>query len=188
MTILDALLLALALSIDSLVVATACALKNNISRTRGLLLAATFALFQGGFPLIGALIGNSFQHLIESVDHWIAFALLAIVGLKMIVDALRGDDGDRKLDISRYWVICALAVSTSIDAFAVGIGLGLENTTATVLKTVAVIAVVTFLAAMLGLTLGHRNAHIPERWAGILAGLVLIALGTHTLLEHLQLL
>lgn len=184
MTFVAAVLLALALCVDSLVVSTACSLKSKISRQRGLLLAITFAVFQGLFPLLGALIGSLFQSLIESVDHWIAAGLLWAVGVKMIVDGFRNDDENENFDVSRFWVICLLAVATSIDAFVVGIGLGLDHTLPQILFIVAVIAVVTFLASVLGVFLGGRKVPISEKWASVVAGLVLIALGVNTLIEH----
>lgn len=191
MRIYEALLLALALCVDSLVVSTTSALKTKLSYRRGVLLSLTFALFQGGFPLLGSLLGSAFEKLVASVDHWIAFGLLLLVGGKMIWDAFRNGDDDHVLDLSRYWVICTLAVATSIDAFVVGIGFGLDSASrqdVSGLSSVGVcvvIAGVTFLAAMTGVALGKRNIPIPEKWAGVLAGVVLIGLGVKTLLEHL---
>lgn len=184
MNIVEVILLALALCVDSLVVSTTCAMKSKMQYSRGALLAVTFALFQGGFPLLGAILGNACQVLIESIDHWIAFGLLLLVGLKMIVDAFKANEGKDNFDVSHYWVICTLAVATSIDAFVIGIGLGLNNTLPQILFTVAVIAVVTFLASMLGVFLGRQNVPIPEKWASVLAGVVLIGLGVNTLIEH----
>lgn len=180
----EALLLALALCVDSLVVSTSCALKNKMSYRRGLLVAATFALFQGGFPLIGALLGETFHAVIAAVDHWIAFGLLSLVGVKMIWDALRSSEEDCRMDVSRYWVIVTLAIATSIDAFVVGIGFGLNSALPQILTTCLLIAAVTFLATLCGIFLGKRRIPIPEKWAGILAGLVLIGLGVKTLWEH----
>lgn len=184
MGFIASVLLALALCVDTLVVSTTCSIKSKMSYSRGLLLAVTFALFQGGFPLLGALIGSAFEHLIEAVDHWIAFGLLAVVGIKMILDGFKGDNGNVNFDVSRFWIICTLAVATSIDAFVVGIGFGLNNTLGQILLTVLIIAVVTFLTALLGVFLGKRNVPIPEKWTSVLAGVVLIGLGCHTLIEH----
>jgi putative Mn2+ efflux pump MntP len=191
MNFYEALLLALALCVDSLAVSTTSALKSKLSYRRGVLLAFTFALFQGGFPLLGAMLGGAFEKLVASVDHWVAFGLLLLVGGKMIWDAFQGDDNDKALDLSRYWVICTLAVATSIDAFVVGIGFGLDTASRqdagglTSMGICAVIAVVTFLAAMAGVVLGKRNIPIPDKWAGVVAGIVLIGLGAKTLVEHL---
>ncbi|MCF0212788.1 MAG: manganese efflux pump, partial [Bacteroidales bacterium] len=83
------------------------------------------------------------------------------------------------------WVICTLAIATSIDAFVVGIGFGLNSAIKNSLFTCLIIAAVTMLVSMVGVFLGKRSIPIPEKWATILAGVVLIGLGTHTLLEHL---
>lgn len=184
MSLPDSILLALALCVDSLVVSATCSLKCNMTVRRGMLLALTFALFQGGFPLLGALLGGAFKEVISAVDHWIAFGLLAATGLKMAWDALGGGNDDGHFDVSRYWVVVTLAVATSIDAFVVGIGFGLNSTLPQILLTVAVIAVVTFLAATAGVFLGKRHVPIPEKWAGVIAGTVLVGLGVKTLVEH----
>lgn len=185
MFFVESLLLALALCVDSLVVSTTSAFKSKMSYHHGLLMAVIFALFQGGFPFLGALLGVAFKDLIALVDHWVAFGLLLLVGGKMIIDALRDVPDDRQLDISKVGVLCLLGVATSIDAFVVGIGLGLDNELPQIVFIVAVIAVVTFLVSMFGVVLGKRNIPIPERIASIVAGLVLIGLGAYTLIEHL---
>ena len=148
-------------------------------------MALIFALFQGGFPLIGALLGAAFHTMVAAIDHWVAFLLLLLVGGKMIIDALRNVPDDKQMDLSKTWTLCLLGIATSIDAFVVGIGLGLDNEMSQVFFTVAVIALATFLVSMLGVFLGKRNVPIHDRAASVLAGLVLIGLGTHTLLEHL---
>ena len=103
----------------------------------------------------------------------------------MIVDALRNAPDDKQLDISKTGVLCLLGIATSIDAFVVGIGLGLDNELPQIVFVVVTIAVVTFIVSMLGVVLGKRNIPIPERIASIVAGLVLIGLGAYTLIEHL---
>lgn len=185
MTLIESILLALALCVDSLAVSTASAFRSKMSCRKGIEMALVFALFQGAFPLLGALLGGAFKDLIASIDHWVAFVLLLIVGGKMIIDAFRPDDDSKALDVTRFSVMCLLGVATSIDAFVVGIGFGLNSTLAQVLLTVAIITVVTFMVSVVGWFLGKRNIPIPEKWASIIAGIVLIALGTHTLIEHL---
>ena len=81
-------------------------------------------------------------------------------------------------------VICTLAVATSIDAFVVGIGFGMNASLARILLTVLIIFVVTFIVSLIGITLGKQHIPVPERWASLLAGLVLIGLGIKTLYEH----
>ena len=130
MTLLEAVLLALALCADSLVLSTTCAFKSKMPYRKGLLMAVTFGLFQGTFPLLGALLGEAFSNIIASIDHWIAFALLALVGGKMIWDAFHPDDNERQLDVTRFSTMCILGVAESIDAFVVGITFGLSSTLA----------------------------------------------------------
>lgn len=182
----EAFLLALALCVDTLVVSTSSAFSSKMSYRRGLLMAAIFAFFQGGFPLMGALLGGVFKESMESVDHWIAFGLLLLVGGKMIVDALRNAPKESRLDVTRVGTLCLLGVATSIDAFVIGIGLGLSGDIAFVLMNVAIIAVMTFLVALLGTFLGKRDVPIPERLASCIAGMVLVGLGVYTLVEHLS--
>ena len=186
MNFVEILLLAVALCVDSFVVSAASALKSKMSFRHGLLMAVIFGFFQGLFPLLGALLGYAFSGLIEAVDHWIAFGLLLIVGGKMIIDALFNVQKEKQLDVSRVGVLCLLGIATSIDAFVVGIGLGLDSTLFQILVAVLVIGLVTVLFSLLGLFLGKRDIPIPERIASVLAGLVLIGLGAYTLFEHLS--
>lgn len=190
MTFIEALLLALALCVDSLVVSTTTAFRTKMTYRRGLLMALIFGFCQGVFPLAGAIIGDVAREFIEAVDHWIAFGLLAFIGGKMIWDGAKSkEDDDASANLSTFHsplsTFFLLGIATSIDAFAVGIGLGLDNPLATVLWIVATIGVVTTLVSLLGVYLGKRNIPVPERTANIIAGLVLIGLGVKILLEHL---
>lgn len=187
MTLIEALLLALSLCVDSLVVSATTAFHSHVSVRRGWLMAAVFGLCQGSFPLAGALVGDVARAFIEAVDHWVAFGLLLAVGGKMIVDGLRrkGESETPARTSVTLPTMFLLGVATSIDAFAVGIGLGLEHTLADVLWTVALIGAMTFGVSLLGVHLGRRSIPVPERAATVAAGLVLIALGTKILLQHL---
>ena len=182
--LLETFLLALALCVDTLVVSTSSTFASKMSYRRGVLMAMIFAFFQGAFPLLGALLGGAFREWMAAVDHWVAFGLLSLVGGKMMLDALRGGDEPSRLDVTRFGTMCLLGVATSIDAFVVGIGLGLSGDGLFVAFNVVVIAVVTFIAALLGLFLGRRNVPIPERVTTFVAGLVLVGLGLYTLLEQ----
>lgn len=190
MGFVEALLLALALCVDSLVVSTTTAFRTKMTYRRGLLMALIFGFCQGAFPLAGALIGDVARSFIEAVDHWMAFGLLAFIGGKMIVDGIKSkevDDASAHLSTfhSPLSTFFLLGVATSIDAFTVGIGLGLDNPLATVLWIVILIGVVTFIVSLMGVYLGKRSIPVPERTANIIAGLVLLGLGVKILLEHL---
>lgn len=190
MTFLEAIVLSLALCVDSLVVSTTTAFRSKMSYRQGLFMALILGLCQGVFPLAGALIGDVARSFIEAVDHWVAFGLLALVGGKMIVESIKakGETADAHLSPSTSNLVTyfLLGVATSIDALAVGIGLGLDNPMSTVLWVVALIGAVTFVVSMVGVVFGKRNIPIPERTANIIAGIVLIALGLKILVEHLM--
>lgn len=186
MNIIEALLLSLSLCVDSLVVSTTTAFHSKISYRRGFVLAVVFGFCQGLFPMLGALVGDVARTFIEAVDHWVAFGLLAVVGGKMIVDGLRHkEEGEFKHTVVTLGTMFLLGIATSIDAFAVGIGLGLEHTLKTVVWVVMAIGLTTFVVSFVGVHLGKRNIPVPERTATVIAGLVLIGLGTKILLEHL---
>lgn len=187
MTFIEALLLALALCVDTLVVSATTAFRSKMPYRRGLLMALILGFCQFAFPLVGALIGDVARSFIESVDHWVAFGLLALVGGKMIVEGIRNEEENnvskhQQLNVATFFL---LGVATSIDGLAVGIGLGLDNPMGTVLWIVATIGIVTFVVSMIGIYFGKRDIPVPERIANIIAGLVLIGLGVKILLEHL---
>ena len=188
MTFIEAILLALALCVDTLVVSAATALHSKMNYRQGLLMALVLGFCQFAFPLVGAIVGDVARSFIEAVDHWIAFALLAFIGGKMILDGIRGAEEDNAAPAthrSMLYTYFLLGIATSIDGFAVGIGMGLDNPMSTVLWVVVLIGVVTFLVSLLGIYLGKRNIPIPERTANIVAGIVLIGLGLKILIEHL---
>ena len=187
MTFIEALLLALALCVDTLVVSATTAFKSKMTYRRGLLMAVILGFCQFAFPLVGAVIGDIARAFIEAVDHWVAFGLLAFIGGKMIVEGIRNEEEENVSTYTRLTVatVFLLGIATSIDGLAVGIGLGLDNPMSTVIWVVATIGVVTFLVSMLGIFFGKRNIPVPERTANIIAGVVLIGLGVKILLEHL---
>ncbi len=184
MSVIEQILIALSLCVDSFVVSSSCTLRNKITYRRGVLLALIFALFQGGFPFLGSCLGVAFVGLVDSVSHYVSFALLFLVGVNMIVESFKdGDDcGCREL---KFWTICLLGMATSIDAFAVGLGLGFEYQWTEVLMTVCLIGLMTFLVSMVGVYLGRRKFPIPDKISGIIAGLVLVGLGAKILIEGL---
>ena len=104
----------------------------------------------------------------------------------MIYVGLRDAPREEQLDVSQLKVLCLLGVATSIDAFVVGVGLGFDYTLLQTAFIAAVIGVVTFLVAILGVFLGKRNVPVSGRIGNILAGLVLVGLGVYTLVEHLS--
>jgi len=144
-----------------------------------------FGLFQALMPLLGWLAGRGLAGLLQAVDHWVAFGLLVVVGGRMLVGGLRGgDDGPASLDPTRGWPLIALSVATSIDAFAVGLGLAMLDVR--IWLPIVLIGVITAALSLSGLLVGRR---LGDRWgarAEVLGGAILLIIGLQILLSHLR--
>ena len=139
-------------------------------------------------PLIGWLLGKQFESYIVSVYHWIAFGLLAFLGIRMIIEAVKEDDEDEsensdKLDLKE---LTLLAVATSIDALAVGITFAFLKVN--ILLSVSVIGVTTFTLSVIGVIIGSKFGSKFKSKAEIAGGIILVAIGAKILLEHLGIL
>ena len=146
------------------------------------------ALFFGGFqaimPIIGFFAGLGLRAYITGFDHWVAFALLSLVGGKMIYESFHAEPAERNRDPSSLLTLLALSVATSIDALAVGITLSLLKVS--LAWAASVIGLVTFVLSYAGVLLGKRFGHLFESKIEILGGLILIAIGVKILIEHLS--
>jgi len=160
----------------------------NMPRKRGLFIALVFGTFQGIMPLIGYYLGSTFMIYIQSVDHWIAFALLLFIGGKMAVDALLSLKNKEQFTPIEYRIdrIIVQGIATSIDALAVGISL--LTFTVPIWISSAVIAVITFIICTLGILFASLLNKILKgnpRIITMIGGIVLIAIGVKILLEHI---
>lgn len=185
MNLVELLLLAVGLAMDAAAVAAARGLAVGAIRARHLLLVAVFfGGAQAVMPLLGFLLGQQLGPFIAAIHHWVAFALLAFLGGRMIKESFDDDDDDTAVgDPFALPTMAALAVATSIDAFAVGVVLPALG--ASLLIAVVVIGVVTALLSMLGLALGARlGGHLGSR-LDLLGGVVLMGLGVRFLVEGL---
>jgi putative Mn2+ efflux pump MntP len=151
--------------------------------------AGIISLFFGGFqalmPTIGWFLGKQFENYITNIDHWIAFILLAVIGINMIREALSDDDEDEEstgtaLDIKELFM---LAIATSIDALAVGITFAFLQVQ--IVPAVCLIGVTTFVISFAGVGIGHQFGRRYEKKSEIAGGIILIAIGLKILLEHL---
>ena len=194
MSFLTLLLIALGLSADAFAVAVGKGLTmRRLHVPTMLAIAAAFGFAQGAMPVLGWLLGAQLQEYIVEFDHWIAFGLLAIVGGKMLHEAF-GDEDDDELtapaaggDGSVALLVpprelVVLAVATSIDALAVGIGFAFLEVN--ILGAAVLIGVVTFLLSLAGVVLGHRAGRRWRRPAEVAGGLILIAIGIKIVLDH----
>ena len=149
--------------------------------------ALRMALFFGGFqalmPLIGFMVGLSVKKYIEFCDHWIAFGLLAAVGVKMIYESFKIKSIEKKFDPSNIFVLLMLSVATSIDALAIGITLSLL--TSSIIAAVIIIGLVTFVLSYLGVYIGKKFGHFFENKIEAVGGIILIGIGVKILCGHL---
>ena len=187
MNLLDMFLVGVGLSMDAFAVSVCKGLQaRKVNWARALVTAFFFGAFQALMPLLGWLLGTSVQSLIEPVGDWIAFALLAAIGLKMVRDAIRdgGSCETVKPDRGRFLVeTLMLAVATSIDAFVAGVSFAMVDMNIWV--AIAVIGATTFVLSLAGTLVGNKFGARFEKWATLAGGICLILLGVKILLEHL---
>ena len=177
------LLIGIGLSFDSFAVSVSCGLmKQEIKFKQAVLVAASLAFFQALFPVIGWFLGIKFNALIVSVDHWIAFGLLAIIGVKMIVEGVKPEGMLKRFDPFNLRILIGLSVATSIDALVVGLSFGFLDLP--ILFPVIVIGAVTFIASMLGMLFGKNVPAKRSHQSIILGGIILVAMGIKILIEH----
>lgn len=190
MTNLEIWLIAVGLAMDCFAVSIASGIIMKRILLRPMLtIAFFFGLFQALMPLLGWIAASTFSRQIESIDHWIAFAILVFLGGRMVKESFKEDDCKHEFDPTRLKIVLALAVATSIDALAVGVSfafLGIKGL-AGILSPVGVIGIVSFALSGVGLMFGIRfgcgiaRKLRAERWGGI----ILIIIGTKILIEHL---
>ncbi len=169
---------------DAFAVALASGSASVPSRIRhALRLGAAFGAAQAVMPIIGWGLGFWLRHFITAVDHWIAFGLLAFIGVKMIREALFPDDCDKRPDPMNIRRLLVLSVATSIDALAVGLSFALLGQG--ILVAAALIGVVTFVIATAGGLIGCFCCCVWGRRAEMFGGAVLIMIGLKILLDHL---
>ena len=144
---------------------------------------AWFGGFQALMPLIGYFLGSLFIDAISAIDHWIAFALLAIIGINMLREALNGEEETADADLS-VKTMFLMAVATSIDALAVGISLAMAGVS-NIFLAVLLIGVTTFALSAIGVRVGNVFGSRYEKKAELMGGVILILLGVKILLEHL---
>lgn len=188
MGFIEFFLTGIGLSMDAFAVAICKGLgMREVNYKQMLLIALFFGGFQALMPLLGWLLGRQFEQYITSVDHWIAFALLVLIGANMLREARKGDDTtdaetvyDAPLPLGQ---LLLMAIATSIDALAVGISFAFLGVN--ILLAIAIIGTTTFLISAAGVFIGNRFGNRYEKRATIAGGIILILLGVKILLEHL---
>ncbi|MGI6166484.1 MAG: manganese efflux pump MntP family protein [Limnochordia bacterium] len=185
MGLLELLIIAVALSMDAFAVAICKGLSMQTMNYRhGILTGLFFGGFQALMPLFGYLLGTQFHSYITSVDHWIAFVLLSLIGINMISESKKPYG---KLDASfDFKNMTILSLATSIDALAVGITFAFLNVN--IILAVLLIGVTTFLFSLLGVKIGTVFGSKYKSKAELTGGAILIGMGIRILLSHLGIL
>ena len=185
MTPLAIAVLSLSMSTDAFAAAVGRGASHRPTLPGAIKAGLVFGVIEAITPLIGWGLGMVAAGLVEKIDHWIAFGLLAAVGGRMIWEATRSRPGDAGDEPRRSgpWGLIATAVGTSIDAAAVGVGLAFIG--ANIWIIAASIGLTTFLLATIGMVIGRMVGRCFGKAVELLGGLALVALGLTILLEHL---
>lgn len=175
-------LIAVGLSMDALAIALCKGL--SVEKVQKKHMVITGLWFGGGqalMPLLGFFLGTSFQSLVESIDHWIAFVLLGIIGINMLRESR---EEVKKLDVSfSAKVMFPLAIADSIDALAAGVTFAFEDVK--IIPAILLIGVITFIISAVGVKAGSKFGEKYKSKAEVLGGVILIIMGTLILLQHL---
>ena len=183
MGLIELFLIAVGLSMDAFAVSVCKGLAMpKCTFKKAAIVGLWFGGFQALMPAIGYVLGAQFQEAIASIDHWIAFVLLALIGGNMIHEALDNDEeeADASLDVKPMFL---LAVATSIDALAIGITFAFLKVN--IIPAVCFIGIVTFIISFAGVKIGNVFGVRYKNKAEIVGGVILILLGLKILLEHL---
>ena len=185
MTPLEFLLVAVSLSLDAVAVAVAGAATGRIDNPRAIFrLAFHFGLFQGLMPAAGWLLASTLALAVHAVGHWVASILLFLVGGRMVQEALTGEEHTDPRDPSKGMTLVALSVATSIDAFAVGVGLEFLGTR--LVWSCLVIGLMTAGMTLAGILFGQKLQKTFGRKTAIAAGIILIGISVRICLPYIM--
>ncbi|MGI6546395.1 MAG: manganese efflux pump MntP family protein [Fastidiosipilaceae bacterium] len=188
MDTISIILIAFALAMDASAVSLCNGMQIEKLQVRHMLrFGSVFGFFQGMMTLIGFLIGTGFRDMIQSIDHWLAFAILGVIGGKMIYEFTRGGScatGANNNGLNSHKTMLILALATSIDALAVGISFSVIHVN--LWLAVWIIAAVTFLCSFFSVWIGRKAGSMLGKWAELAGGILLIGIGARILVEHLM--
>lgn len=183
MGLIELFILALGLSMDAFAVSICKGLSvQKLEPKHCLICGVYFGGFQALMPLIGWALGIRFQSMITNVDHWIAFILLAVIGVNMIKESFGGEEECPDASFG-FKTMLTLAVATSIDALAVGVTFAFLDVS--IAPAVTLIGLTTFVCSAVGVKIGNVFGNRFQAKAELLGGAVLIAIGLKILIEHL---
>ncbi|MEN8078338.1 manganese efflux pump MntP family protein [Clostridioides difficile] len=202
MNIITIVLTAFALAMDAFAVSVSKGMTlKNLTKGLAIKIALFFGVFQATMPLIGWLLGISFQGYIKAIDHWIALVLLSILGGKMIyefyenrkeakeekdeaaseVSTTLESESKNKSELSNK-ELTTLAIATSIDALAVGISFAFLNVN--IVSSSLIIGIITFALCLIGVIAGKKIGGLFKDYAELIGGIILILIGINIFNEH----
>ena len=183
MGVFEIIVIGIGLAMDAFAVSVCKGLSmKKMNWKNAIIIALYFGIFQAIMPIIGYFLGTTFSGFVESVDHWIAFILLSIIGGNMIKDSA-DDEIEKRNDKVDLKTMSILAIATSIDALAVGVTFAFFK--ANVLQAVTIIGLITFGLSLIGVKIGNRFGDKFQNKAELIGGIILIIIGLKILLEHL---
>ena len=190
MSVVELFILAVGLSMDAFAVAICkglCMRKVTIKKVG--IVGLYFGLFQAGMPMIGYILGSQFSDKISSIDHWIAFILLSLIGISMIKESLEKEEKSEcktEEEELSFKNMSILAVATSIDALAVGVTFAFLKVN--IIPAVSFIGITTLVLSMIGVKIGNIFGVKYKSKAELVGGIILILMGINIPLEHLGIL
>ena len=183
MGLIEIVLSGIALAMDAFAVSICKGLTlKKMEISKALICGIYFGVFQAIMPLIGYFIGKSFITFIESFDHWIAFAILAIIGINMIRESFSKEEVDPDFSAKAMLI---LALATSIDALTMGLSFSMVDLRVNIFAAVTIIGVITFVLSGLGVFIGNIFGSRFNKVAQIIGGVCLVLIGVKVLLDGL---
>ena len=175
--------IALSMAMDAFAVSLGSGVKIGPGPRPLFRIAFHFGLFQALLPILGWLFGNTIEPLVKGFDHWIAFGLLAFVGIRMIRSGLSKNEEEIVKDPSRGWTMVMLSIAVSIDALAVGLSLAFLGVS--IWTPALIIGLVTGALSLIGLRVGNGVGKRFGKLVEVLGGLVLVGIGVRIVVSHL---
>ena len=182
MGILEVILIGISLAMDAFAVSICKGLSmNKLDWKKALIIALYFGGFQALMPVVGYFLGATFSNFVTSVDHWITFGLLSIIGGNMIKESL-DDELEKRNDRVDFKTMIVLAIATSIDALAVGVTFAFLKTN--IMLSTSFIGIITFFMSLFGVKIGNKFGDKFQNKAEFIGGAILILIGLKILLER----
>ena len=186
MELFEIVFIGVGLAMDAFAVSVCKGLSmKKINWKNTIIIALYFGIFQALMPVIGYFLGSAFSDIVQKIDHWLAFVLLATIGINMIKEST-DDELEKRNDKVDFKTMIVLALATSIDALAVGITFAFFKVN--LLLSITLIGVITFALSIIGVIIGNKFGDKLQNKAELTGGIILIIIGLKILLEHLEIL